>query len=56
MRTNRIEEMTIVRNDNYRILEIQQKVFQPTDRFGIQIVGGLIQNENVRISEKCLCQ
>ena len=38
------------------ILEINQEVFQPCDRIQIQMVGRLIQQQNVGITEQCLGQ
>ena len=36
------------------ILEINQEIFQPCDRIQIQMVGRLIQQQNVGITEQCL--
>ena len=38
------------------ILEINQKFLQPCDRIQIQMVGRLIQQQNVGITEQCLGQ
>ncbi|MNY83281.1 hypothetical protein D3C86_2259480 [compost metagenome] len=33
-----------------------QEIFQPTNRFNVQMVGRLIEEQNVRIAEQCLCK
>ena len=38
------------------IIKIDQEFFKPLNRGKIQMVGRLIQQQNVRISEKCLCK
>ena len=39
---------------DYRILKIDQKLLQPCDGVQIQVVGRLVQQQNIRISEQCL--
>ena len=36
--------------------EVHQEIFQPGNRAVIQVVGRLVQQQNVRIAEQRLCQ
>ena len=36
--------------------EVHQEIFQPGNRAVIQVVGRLVQQQNVRVAEQCLCQ
>jgi hypothetical protein len=42
-------------NDN-GIFKIRQEILQPHNSLSIKVVGRLIQNQNIRISIKSLCQ
>ena len=44
-----IEKIAIVRHENERPCKRLQKLLQPTDRFSIQMVRGLIEQEEVRL-------
>ncbi len=43
-------------NDDNRILKINQKLLQPADRLQIQMVGRLVEQQDIRISEQRLRQ
>ena len=43
-----IEEVAVMADDDYRIREIQQEVFQPADGLDIQIVGRFVQQQDIR--------
>ena len=43
-------------DDNHRIGEIQQEVFQPADGLNIQVVGRLVQQQDIRAAEQRLRQ
>ena len=47
MGTNRIQKVTVVRNDDYRIVVIGEELLQPHDGFIVQIVGRLIHNQHI---------
>ncbi len=51
-----IEEFHVVGHENKAVLVIQQIFFQPCDMLRIQIVGGLVQNQNGRVLEQKLRQ
>ena len=40
-------------NDN-GVFEVDQKILKPCDRIQIQMVGRLVEKQNVRIAEQCL--
>ena len=42
-------------NDN-GVVKVDEEIFQPADGFQIQMVGGLIQQQDVRIAEQSLGQ
>src|SRR5699024_2006401 len=50
--TNLVQEITVVGNDDYRVVKIDQELLQPLDRIQIQVVGGLIEKQDIRISEQ----
>ena len=37
-------------------LKVQQEVLQPVDGVDVQVVGGLVQQEDVGVPEQGLCQ
>ena len=47
-----VQEIPVMRNDNDRIREINQKFLKPGDRIQIEVVGRLVQKKNVGIAEK----
>ncbi len=51
-----IEEVPIVGHHNDGALKLQQEVLQPVYRGDIQVVGGLVQQDNVRVAKKGLGQ
>jgi len=54
--SNVVEEVTVVRNRNARALVLCQEALEPLDRLGIQVVGRLIQQEEVRTLEQQLAK
>ena len=56
MRTNRIEEVTVVTYNQHSMFKVSQIIFQPHHCFHIEVIGRLIQQQVIRITEKCLCQ
>ena len=36
--------------------EVQQEILQPVDGLNIQVIGGLVQHNDLRVAEQCLCQ
>ncbi len=51
-----IQEVTIVTDDDHRALVAVEHIFQPTNRVDIQVVGRLVQQQNIGVGEQGLCQ
>ena len=51
-----IEKVAIVRDDDHRRVTLIEHIFKPTDGVDIEIVGRLVQQENVGIREQSLRQ
>ena len=51
-----VEEVAVVADHNHRALKVQQEVLQPVHRVDVQVVGGLVQQQDVRIAEQGLGQ
>ena len=51
-----VEEMSVVGNHDHSSRVILQKIFQPLDGKDVQVVGGLVQQNNVRLAEQGLRQ
>ncbi len=45
-----------MRNHDNRIFEINQEVLQPVNGVQIQVVGGLVQQKDIRVAEQGLGQ
>ena len=43
-----------MRHDDQRAGEIEQEILQPVDRFDVEVVGGLVEQEDVRLAEERL--
>ena len=56
MRTDFIQEITVVGDHDHGILKIDQELFQPRDGVQIQMVGRLVEEQDVRVAEQCLRQ
>ena len=51
-RGNRFEKITVVRHKDDRAGEALEKAFEPVDRLGIEVVGGLIQKQEIRLGSQ----
>ena len=51
-----VEEVPVVADHDDGALEVQQKVLQPVDGVDVQVVGGLVQQQDVRVAEQRLGQ
>ena len=49
-----IQEVPVVGDGDDHAGEVQQEILQPVDGLDIQVVGGLVQHDNIRVSEKRL--
>ena len=54
--TNSIQKVSVMRNYNYCVFKVQQKVFKPGNRFNIQTVCRLIKKQSIRVTINCLSQ
>ena len=48
---NRIQEMPVVRDDYHRALALVENGLQPANSIDIQVVGRLIQQQNIGVRE-----
>ena len=53
---NAVEEVAIVRDDDQHAFVLVQKILQPVDRIEIEVVGRLVQQQRLRMSEERLRQ
>ena len=47
-----VQEMPVMSNDDQAALEIQQVLFKNIEGYYIQVVGGFVQYQQVRILQK----
>ena len=51
-----VEEVPVMADDDHGALITVEHGFQPTDRIDIEVVGGLVKQQDVRVRKQCLCQ
>ncbi len=51
-----IQEVTVVGDHDNRVFKVDEEILQPGDGVQVKVVGGLVQQQNVRIAEQGLCQ
>ena len=56
MSTYLIEEMTVMRYNNYCIFKIQKEVFKPAYSSKVKVVCRLVKKQNIGIAVKSLCK
>ena len=56
MRADGVQEVTVVAHHEDGVLEVGQPVLQPCHGLEVQIVGGLVEEQVVGVSEQCLGQ
>ena len=49
---NVVEEVAVVRYGNHRTLVLLQVLFQPVDGFGIEVIGGLVEEKHVGLLQQ----
>ena len=49
-----VQEVPVVGDDHHGVREVEQELLQPEDRIDVQVVRGLVQEEDVRIAEERL--
>jgi len=55
MRTNAIQEMAIMRDNNHRAITLIQDAFQPADSIDIKVVGRFVEQHDIRVRKQNLC-
>ncbi|MCY1530834.1 hypothetical protein D9M68_660400 [compost metagenome] len=56
VRAHLVQEVAVVADDDHRALVAVEHVFQPTNGVDVQVVGGFVQQQDVRIREQRLRQ
>ena len=51
-----LQERTVVRNEQHGTLELLQRFFQPGDGADVQVVGRLVEQQEIRLGHQCLGQ
>ena len=51
-----VQEVTVMAHHKDQALAVHQKVLQPLDGLNVQMVGGLVQQNDVRLSKQRLGQ
>src|SRR6266508_1962402 len=51
-----IEKRAVVRDNQCRALKAIQPIFEPSEHFDIEVVGGLVQQEEMRFFKQNACQ
>ena len=51
-----IQEITVMGYYDDGVREANQELLQPCDSVQIQVVGRLVQKQDIRVAEQCLCQ
>src|SRR6185437_9501021 len=56
MRADRVEEVAVVRNRDERAVVADEKLLQPEDGVEVEVVGGLVEQQGLRLAEERLRQ
>ena len=56
VRADLVQKVPIVGDDDDGLIILGQKIFEPTNRRDVQMVGRFIQKQNIGFSEKSLCE
>ena len=51
-----VHKLAVVADDNHRFAVVDQKIFEPLDRFDVEVVRRLVEQEHVRFLQQQLCQ
>ena len=51
-----VDKRAVVADHNHRLSVVDQEVFEPLDRFDVQMVGRLVQQQHVGFLQQQLCQ
>ena len=47
------DERTVVTDKEYRATKLPKRLFEPSDGRNVQVVGGLIEQQHIRLSDQC---
>ena len=47
-----VEKVAVMRNDQHRVAVGGEKAFQPDDRLGVEVVGRLVEHQDVRLGRE----
>ena len=53
---NLVEEVTVVRNNEHGVFEVAEIIFKPFHSFEVKVIGRLVEEEVVGLTEEGLCQ
>ena len=56
VRTDHVQEVTVVRDDDHGAVAIVQRLLQPADGVDVQVVRRFVEQQDVRVREQRLCQ
>ncbi len=56
MRAHLVQEVAVVRDDDHRRLAVVEHVFQPADGVDVEVVGRLVEQQDVRVGKERLHQ
>ena len=51
-----IEEVPVVRNDKHGAEIVRKELLQPADSVDIEVVGRLVEHDDIWVAEKRLCK
>src|SRR5699024_5335215 len=54
LRADLVQEVAVMGYHDDRVLEVYQELLEPRDRIQVQVVGGLVEQEDVRVAEQSL--
>src|SRR5439155_8231100 len=55
-RGNHIEKIPIVSNENHRARKIMKEILQPKNGFGVEMIGGFVEEQQIRLCGKSAAQ
>ena len=51
-----VEEIAVVRHHEQRLVATGEKAFKPLDHFEVEVIGGLVEDEEVGVGDECVSQ
>ncbi len=56
MSADLVQEMAVMGDDDHCVLEAGEKILQPGDGLQVELVGGFVQKQDIRVAEQGLGQ